>query len=261
MKNYFNISSTLNQLNSLFSSTPAAAVAPIKGYNLTDNGLSNLIIPRNGIIPGAKILYLGLNGSVITHKRKPVDFNTDLQNEDIRTSLDSKNRLADILLGKVAHINYFKMLRKITHAIGEQDFSYVDMLFIRLTDSKLIKGALLKAYNSNSLFKQFIAKQLEISVDLIKKSGCKVIILNNALASQLLPVDKYPFTTPEPAYEPIRNKLEELLGGKLILDEATSSYIWTYNDKEIHVFLSAIASVSMCSFSIDRLVMDVKRVL
>ena len=107
------------------------------------------------------ILFIGINPSFNEKKTKLLEsfFYSNHQQEEVH--------------------QYFKKFQDIADKT-KVDWSHLDLLHIRQTDQKIVK-ALFK----DNIGNEFLRKQLEISISIIKKSKPKIIVVLNAYAREL----------------------------------------------------------------------------
>ena len=135
-----------------------------------------------------KVLYIGLNPSYQSNHKNPIlnEFSANISSEivdeiaEISTSskkIDNENYYA----------KYYKILHDITKEIGESSFIHCDMFLMRERDSKLVKKMI---YRKKDLLNEFGIKQLDILENFIIDANPKMIIVPNAMVSEIYR-DKY----------------------------------------------------------------------
>lgn len=245
----------------------------IKHYQNMDNNLYNYIIPRT--IKQSDLMFLGLNPSVVTYKKKTVPFNLNLQQEDIYKKTSSPLKYSD---GFVSTINYFETLRKVADAIYKtankgnkctDNFAYYDLLAIRHTNHSDIEKAILKNYTPSSVFTNFIDEQLKIAKEVIKYVNPKVIVVCNALASKMVCLNRSIFPPQVNNKETATyNTINGVLGiaKDLQFDNKVGTYVWPKSksglNQDVYIFFSGMFSGgALDSGSIERTIFQIANII
>lgn len=238
------------------------------------NSLNNYIIPRT--IKQSDLMFLGLNPSVVTYKKKTVPFSLNLQQEEIY-----KKTQDQYIDGCVSTINYFETLRKIAGAIYKtankenkctDNFAYYDLLAIRHTSHKDIEEAILKNYSPNktsSDFNNFINGQLKIAKEAIKYVKPKVIVVCNALAPKMVRLNRSIYPPQVKANEiDIYNEINRVLGiaSGLRFDNTVGTYVWPQScsglNHDVYIFFSGMFSGgALDSGSIERTIFQIANII
>lgn len=275
--------------NAIWSQYPS--YQPIKNYLKIDNNLYNYIIPRT--IKQSDLMFLGLNPSVVTYKKKTVPFSLNLQQEEIY-----KKTQDQYIDGCVSTINYFETLRKVAGAIyktasdkkicwkfnndyictteitplefqDSDDFAYYDLLAIRHTNHSDIEKAILKNYTSSSVFTKFINEQLKIAKEVIKYVNPKVIVVCNALASKMVCLNRSIFPPQVNNKETATyNTINGVLGiaKDLQFDNKVGTYVWPKSksglNQDVYIFFSGMFSGgALDSGSIERTIFQIANII
>ena len=135
-----------------------------------------------------KVLYIGLNPSYQSNHKIPIlnEFSANISSKIV----DEIAEISTSSKEKESHnyyAIYYNMLHEITQKIGESSFIHCDMFLMRERDSNLVKKMI---YQKNDLLNEFGTKQLDILEKFIIDASPKMIIVPNAMVSEIYR-DKY----------------------------------------------------------------------
>jgi len=135
-----------------------------------------------------RILFVGLNPSFNERGFKSALSGPDFKDIDVETFYAHPNSgiFDQSISNKIeenskVHHSYFKKFRNIETHLGIQ-WEHIDLFFIRETSQKSMKKRVLEKGDD---LNEFGRKQLDLSKRLIEKSKPRLIVVANALASQL----------------------------------------------------------------------------
>ncbi len=204
------------------------------------NGLMPLFYPN---LKSNSIVFVGLNPSFSEQGFKRLHTGTDHQELDINNFYSHPNsgkfnQEVSIQLDQIAKDKYpyFKKFKDISSSI-DLDWEHVDLFFIRETSQKNMKK---KIFGKGTTLNEFGLKQLELSKLIIKDSEPKIIVVANALASQIF---KKEFSSK--------------------FNESKGCHYVNLNDKNIPVFLCSMLTGqrALDNFSYERLKWHINKII